>query len=915
MKKHLTLSENPKMNTKKKDLEIIYSLQWRTKPENGGSDKANIIGMYDIPSTTLNWEVFKSYLLKNSGTVGDDVKVSYITDSNREFPIESQTDFQIALYAFRRKARMGAIVNLKLDRISAEQSCMKKVRLSNDVETQFDNNEAVSLASTCCNFESPPEWFVSYMDQFKKTITEEVVASVTNIVSNIKPHAASQPLCYHSRKSKGESSKQRIRKLQPLIGDAGHDAKDLVKSLKLEGKVERKLKKLEHEAKKKEKKLAKLLKSSDSDVGGQSSGGRSRGERDDDDSSVLQMDAAPVKTQTSIPHMLGGEIYLHQWQVKNTGKLCWTSKTVLMFTWGSRALKPLESVVSVPYLQPGEIGLISVRLQIPNEPGQYECYWHFHHKERRFGHWLGCQVIVDPFDKKGHKSVLDTSPPIPSFNTAPQKFEEDYNLDQVMNQYSEIIQGPSTSEPVNNYTFNVNSEYNNIKNEPEEDVCDIGLDKQTYDKLVRDIGSRVDDIKLQDPTDTNCSSDSDNQSVISLSDSNDSKDLKEDYVMVPIPDCFKVDTPTSEFKEENVAGNSKQEDARASEGNTSPNCDDNNNGADIDLNFPEPSKKAESVSDTKSVSDSIKSDIVVVTLSNDDIQDEDFVYVIVDNQKLALPRKMIKSEYLKNAKEIPRSHCDILTRTNSATSSIETVCKDEKSDRHVQTAPSTSQATEVNFNIQKTEVAGNSENAQVEADFQECQEFSSHCSAAGTCFSEASAERNSRLFIFPQTCPGYEAIYPVGDLKEVDGAAIAPEYTWATSGKEETSHYAATSYAYTTPPVTTEQPSAPNEHTPNYQQTPPEERPKPPSFNTAPTSPTAGSRAGSENASTTNATPADKRAGVDRRDSKGSTSSRNTPPLHILPEMLVTGTLNAASSAISTARSVINRVLPTEVSI
>ncbi|VEN54948.1 unnamed protein product [Callosobruchus maculatus] len=211
------------MATKKKDLEIIYSLQWKNKLGNGGSDRANVIGMYDIPTTTLNWEVFKSYLLKNSGTVGDDVKVSYITDSNREFPIESQTDFQIALYAFRRKARMGGIVNLKLDRITAEQSSMKKARLSNDVETQFDNNEAVSLASTCCNSESPPEWFISYMNQFKKTVTEEVVASVTNIVSNIKPQTVSQPLCYHSRKSKGESSKQRIRKLQPLIGENTHE--------------------------------------------------------------------------------------------------------------------------------------------------------------------------------------------------------------------------------------------------------------------------------------------------------------------------------------------------------------------------------------------------------------------------------------------------------------------------------------------------------------------------------------------------------------------------------------------------------------------------------------------------------------------------------------------------------------------
>nr|CAI5831989.1 unnamed protein product [Callosobruchus analis] len=65
--------------------------------------------------------------------------------------------------------------------------------------------------------------FIDDAVKFKKTVTDEVVASVTNIVSNMKPQTVSQPLCYHSRKSKGESSKQRIRKLQPLIGDNTHE--------------------------------------------------------------------------------------------------------------------------------------------------------------------------------------------------------------------------------------------------------------------------------------------------------------------------------------------------------------------------------------------------------------------------------------------------------------------------------------------------------------------------------------------------------------------------------------------------------------------------------------------------------------------------------------------------------------------
>lgn len=50
------------MTTKKKDLEIVCNLQWKNKPTNAG-DKSNIVGIYDIPATTLNWDIFKSYLV------------------------------------------------------------------------------------------------------------------------------------------------------------------------------------------------------------------------------------------------------------------------------------------------------------------------------------------------------------------------------------------------------------------------------------------------------------------------------------------------------------------------------------------------------------------------------------------------------------------------------------------------------------------------------------------------------------------------------------------------------------------------------------------------------------------------------------------------------------------------------------
>lgn len=66
------------MGSKKKDLEIIYSLQWKNKSGNGG-DKANIIGMYDIPATTLNWEIFKSYLVMSFSIFIVDVLINFFT--------------------------------------------------------------------------------------------------------------------------------------------------------------------------------------------------------------------------------------------------------------------------------------------------------------------------------------------------------------------------------------------------------------------------------------------------------------------------------------------------------------------------------------------------------------------------------------------------------------------------------------------------------------------------------------------------------------------------------------------------------------------------------------------------------------------------------------------------------------------
>ncbi|KAJ8924658.1 hypothetical protein NQ315_000809 [Exocentrus adspersus] len=892
------------MASKKKDLEIIYSLQWKNKPANGG-DKASIIGMYDIPATTLNWEVFKSYLLKNSGTVGDDVKVSYITDSSREFPIDSQTDFQIALYAFRRKARLGDVVNLTLDRISDRPS-HKNTRHSNDVETQADNNEAVSLTSTCCNMETPPEWFISYMSQFKKNITDELTATISGIVSNVKPHVVSQP-SYYSRKSKPECQK-RFRKLPTaLVGESSHDTKDLLKSLKLEGKLERKLEKLEHKTKKiKEKKLALLTKSSDSEAGQSSSRSHSyhRCEKEDD---LLQMDAAPVNTQSVIPHMLGGEVYLHKWEVMNTGKLPWTSKTSLHFTWGSKALQPLDTVVSAPYLRPGETGTVAVRLQIPDLPGQYECYWHFHHKDRRFGHWLGCQVIVDPFDLKGNKSVLETSF-MSEFISNPKKFKMDleYQLGLPVTQYSEIIPDPSTPQK---YTFNI--EQNPTKEEAKTDALtddDEASAKNVLDNLVRDISARVEDIKLQDPSDTNCSSDSDNQSIVSLSESNSSKSIPE-FVVVPIPDCFKVDIPDVEnaavetsIDEKNLTTDCASSTTldtviKGSEGTSTTSLqqasDDNNNSEKTNQNSSG-SGTPTKTDDLLSNDGSQKSDIVVISIPNKEEEvNAGYAYLIVDGHRVPIPKKILNSEYLKMADEVAGPSKENLTRTNSAESSVEI---------NVTAQPDIVEASardNVPEPLSKAELSEQKIDLDVNGDLM------SHCSAAGSCFSEAGSgeEKSTRYFIFPQNCPGFEVVYPILDKEELQ------EYKWS----ESSTNYAFSNAAATAtteasaPPLIDNNPftTGATFHVPNYQQTPPSMRQTPPNCTRVPTE---SSSIPTTRASTTTGAHASRTTAATAENVRPETS----PTIHILPETLVSGAVNVASSAINTARSVIQMIVPRE---
>ncbi|KAF5300975.1 hypothetical protein FQR65_LT09019 [Abscondita terminalis] len=374
------------MGSTKKDLEIVYNLQWKNNPGHL-NDKANIVAMCDIPATTLNWETFKSYLL----------------------------DFQIALYSFRQRARTGGIITLKLDCVSdtSRNGPIKRLR-------RMIDKPAVEVAVATVPEDETPDWFKRYMKEFKKEVIDEVTSSVLNAVSNIK-----QNTCYHARKSKFDCCK-RQRKNSFGINLAEINEKELIKSLKLERKLDNKLEKLEQKTIKiKEKKMAL-----------QTNDGSAEFQIPIDIKSEIDNISVSIvgKHEVFIPHMLGGETYQHEWDVVNSGTIEWSSATELRYAWGSETVKPVTKVVPCPPLKPQEKGTVSICVEIPRKPGTYESYWYFYHEGRRLGQWIGCLFCVDPTPfntlspnmEKPNEIIL---PPL-HFNTStPKKLKLDSSVE------------------------------------------------------------------------------------------------------------------------------------------------------------------------------------------------------------------------------------------------------------------------------------------------------------------------------------------------------------------------------------------------------------------------------------------------------------------------------------------------------
>lgn len=106
-----------------------------------------------------------------------------------------------------------------------------------------------------------------------------------------------------------------------------------------------------------------------------------------------------------------GERFVKYWRITNSGTQTWTKQTEFRINYRLRELQPEKYVVPCPFLEPDQVGTISVPFGAIARPGAYESIWSFFHMGQQFGPLVFCHVIVEPKpeETKIEKSTEDAA--------------------------------------------------------------------------------------------------------------------------------------------------------------------------------------------------------------------------------------------------------------------------------------------------------------------------------------------------------------------------------------------------------------------------------------------------------------------------------------------------------------------------
>ncbi|XP_065161775.1 next to BRCA1 gene 1 protein-like isoform X1 [Atheta coriaria] len=624
------------MYPKSRDLEIVYNLLWRSRPHQS-DDRANIVGMYDIPSTTLNWETFKSYLLKNSGSNATDIKVSYIDSDEKEIAINSQNDFQLALYSFRRRARIGEIITLIVDKVNSRKPITPLIQSSDaEIQTQEYKDEATQPASLQQDDDIPPKWFTKHMKKFKKQMMEDMKQQFALISSKM------QNTCQHSHPSRSKNAQPESYKRSRKFEFTKVLDKDMCK------KYAFKLDEQRPSQKTKAKKLTAIKVSSDSDVAKESKAKAAPKPMNfffTDPTPPLNDVILNSSSDKTAGPLYTNSVYLQKWEVTNSGISAWDERTELRYAWGSEKLRPTFTILKCPELQPGEKGEISIWFQIPSTPGSYECFWHFYDCGRRFGRWIGCQLNVIDYPRQ-QQSAYDTQPLqimphacIPTVDT---------------------LLTAAQLDPIDLSNMGIEI--------PCQSQAPVQLQRE--ESKESDISQSLNELVLVETSTnnldytSNCEPSSDSDNVSMLSGAQTPHSGSSDYVLIPSPDTTTT-ANTNEIDRVDVTVSSSQDVLTSNQLQQQENA---SNNVEVEIPIADDVQVAgeSGVNDAVSVAseaksehntDDVEEELREIKMADVDPEYSEYAYIYYNGEKYPFHKDYLRAEYFNEAEKCtPSSH-------------------------------------------------------------------------------------------------------------------------------------------------------------------------------------------------------------------------------------------------------------------
>ncbi|KAJ4932642.1 hypothetical protein JOQ06_011059, partial [Pogonophryne albipinna] len=265
----------------------------------------------------------------------------------------------------------------------------------------------------------PPAWFTLYMEKFKDQVVREAVEKICREFSG---HVCTSCTLCEPCSFAHDPSHNLVRARTPLsIPEHGSPAPDHSRFYR---RGDRSFRKAEKQRLKAEK---RLLKAEVKEIRKQLRMERrgiqwSSSHREGSSSPVLLQPRAtqhssperpkrpcplvvPTMTATFLDENLAdgtrlrpGTKFIKYWKMRNTGTISWSADTKLKFMWGNLAVGSGDRwrEVSVPFLQPGQVGIVSVALCAPGVEGSYTSHWRLAHGGEQFGPRVWCSIVVDP---------------------------------------------------------------------------------------------------------------------------------------------------------------------------------------------------------------------------------------------------------------------------------------------------------------------------------------------------------------------------------------------------------------------------------------------------------------------------------------------------------------------------------------